>query len=126
MDNGEFKNPHNTSHCVLESIGTVVRQYRRKTAITATDLSTDAHVDRKTLAKIVDGKGDYKISSLVKVVSALEVEFHQFFYKVAMDLFAKRAARKDSPIILNVEDVSINQVRIEIIASKDYFRNILG
>lgn len=125
MDNGDSEKLNNTSHRVRECIGMVVREYRRKAGITAMDLATDSRIDRKTLANIVEGKGDYKISSLVKVVSALEVDFHQFLYQVAMALFAHRAARKDSPTI-TVEDIAISQVRIEIIASKEYFRNILS
>ena len=125
MDYGEFKDLHNTSHPVHESIGMVVREYREQAGLNSMELSVDAHVDRKTLANIVEGKGDYKISSLIKVLTALEVDLDKFFYRVAVKLIPYKPARQESPTI-TVEDVSINQVKIEIITPKERFKNILA
>lgn len=64
---------------ITEEVGNRVRALRNKMGISQEKLALKAGIDRTYLAGIESGKRNATITSLEKVVSALEVSLSDFF-----------------------------------------------
>lgn len=64
---------------ITEEVGNRVRVLRNKMGMSQEKLALKAGIDRTYLAGIESGKRNATITSLVKVVSALEVSLSDFF-----------------------------------------------
>ena len=64
---------------ILEAVGQRIKEIRSVQGLSQEKLALKAEIDRTYLAGVEQGKRNPSLKSLEKIVTALEVDFEEFF-----------------------------------------------
>ncbi len=109
---------------VRQIIGTVVERIRLKSGRPASVLSYVVGINRKTVARIEQGTGDYTIDSLLRVVHELGKSYHDFFAEISKEFSEEGKPMEDFPTSLTAEEVDGQIIRVEIITHRKNFEKL--
>lgn len=64
---------------ITEKVGQRIKELRTEMGISQEKLALKAEIDRTYLAGVESGKRNLSIKSLEKIISSLDISFHDFF-----------------------------------------------
>lgn len=67
------------SAMITEKVGQRIKELRTEMGISQEKLALKAEIDRTYLAGVESGKRNLSIKSLEKIISSLDISFHDFF-----------------------------------------------
>ena len=67
------------SAMITEIVGQRIKELRTEMGISQEKLALKAEIDRTYLAGVESGKRNLSIKSLEKIISSLDISFHDFF-----------------------------------------------
>ncbi len=107
-----------------QKIGTVMERIRLEAGKPASALGALVGIDRKTVARIEQGTGDYTIDRLLRVVHELGKSYHDFFAEISKEFSEEGKPGEDFPTSLTVEELDGQVIRVEIVTHRINFQKL--